>query len=70
MNQMRHRQHLTDCLKHLQLFLRQYENNENKDLVLMAEYLRKSMKHLGKLVGSVTTEDLLEVIFRDFCIGK
>ncbi|XP_057663869.1 tRNA modification GTPase GTPBP3, mitochondrial [Diorhabda carinulata] len=69
MNQIRHRQHLTNCLKHLKLFLAK-NNSQNHDLVLMAEYLRKALRYLGKLVGSVTTDDLLDVIFKDFCIGK
>uniref|UniRef100_A0A6P7GVV3 tRNA modification GTPase GTPBP3, mitochondrial isoform X1 n=2 Tax=Diabrotica virgifera virgifera TaxID=50390 RepID=A0A6P7GVV3_DIAVI len=69
MNQIRHRQHLTDCLKHLRLFIKSSDNH-NQDLVIMAEHLRRSLKHLGKLLGKVTTEDLLDVIFKDFCIGK
>ncbi|KAG5894471.1 hypothetical protein JTB14_032499 [Gonioctena quinquepunctata] len=65
MNQMRHRQHLTECLNCLQLFMKE---EKSRDLVLMAEYLRKSLRHLGKLVGNITSEQLLDVIFRDFCI--
>nr|XP_023024392.1 tRNA modification GTPase GTPBP3, mitochondrial isoform X1 [Leptinotarsa decemlineata] len=73
MNQIRHRQHLTDCLHCLQIFLDKINlefQNESHDLVLMAEYLRKSLRHLGKLTGNVTTDHLLDVIFKDFCIGK
>ncbi|KAJ8931820.1 hypothetical protein NQ314_015216 [Rhamnusium bicolor] len=72
MNQLRHRQHLTDCLNCLHLFLKEVSNDldVSTDLVLMAEHLRKALRHLGKLVGTVTTEHLLEVIFKDFCIGK
>jgi tRNA modification GTPase len=32
--------------------------------------LRMALYHLGSIVGSVTTDDLLENIFRNFCIGK
>ncbi|CAH1116264.1 unnamed protein product [Phaedon cochleariae] len=72
MNQLRHRQHLSDCLKSLQLFLDEVSSDDTKeyDLVIMAEYLRKSLRQLGKLVGNVTTDQLLNVIFKDFCIGK
>jgi tRNA modification GTPase len=37
---------------------------------LMAEDLRLSIRSLGKITGRVDVEDLLDVIFRDFCIGK
>ena len=37
---------------------------------LQAEELRAALQALGRLVGRVDVEDLLEVIFRDFCIGK
>ncbi|CAG9857103.1 unnamed protein product [Phyllotreta striolata] len=67
MNQLRHREHLGACLGHLESFLAQHQR---QDTVLMAEHLRKSMHQLGKLVGSVTAEELLDVIFRDFCVGK
>lgn len=37
---------------------------------LMAEDVRLSMRALGRITGRVDVEDLLDVIFRDFCIGK
>jgi tRNA modification GTPase len=37
---------------------------------LAAEELRVAAFALGKLLGRVDVEDLLEVIFREFCIGK
>jgi tRNA modification GTPase len=37
---------------------------------LAAEELRVAAFVLGKLLGRVDVEDLLEVIFREFCIGK
>ncbi|KAJ8969087.1 hypothetical protein NQ317_016332, partial [Molorchus minor] len=43
-------------------------SDDSVDLVLLAEYLRKALGHLGKLVGTVTTDQLLDVIFKDFCI--
>jgi tRNA modification GTPase len=36
----------------------------------MAEQLRLATRALGKLLGRVDVEDVLNVIFRDFCIGK
>jgi tRNA modification GTPase len=36
----------------------------------MAESVRDALAELGKIAGKTTVEDLLDVIFRDFCIGK
>jgi tRNA modification GTPase len=38
--------------------------------VLVAEELRLAMRALGRITGRVDVEDLLDVVFRDFCIGK
>jgi tRNA modification GTPase len=37
---------------------------------LIAEDLRAAATTLGRLTGRVDVEDILDVIFRDFCIGK
>lgn len=37
---------------------------------LIAEELRLAARGLGRLTGRVDVEDILDVIFRDFCIGK
>ena len=37
---------------------------------LTAEELRLAMRALGRITGRVDVEDLLDVVFRDFCIGK
>ena len=37
---------------------------------LIAEELRSAATALGRLTGRVDVEDILDVIFRDFCIGK
>jgi tRNA modification GTPase len=37
---------------------------------LLAEELRLAARALGKLTGRVDVEDVLDVIFREFCIGK
>jgi len=37
---------------------------------IMAEQLRLATRALGKLLGRVDVEDVLDVIFRDFCVGK
>ena len=37
---------------------------------VVAEELRLAARSLGRLTGRVDVEDILDVIFRDFCIGK
>jgi tRNA modification GTPase len=37
---------------------------------LAAEDLRSAATSLGRLLGRVDVEDILDVIFREFCIGK
>jgi tRNA modification GTPase len=37
---------------------------------LCAEDLRLALRSIGRITGTVDVEDLLDVIFRDFCIGK
>ncbi|MGB0719709.1 MAG: tRNA uridine-5-carboxymethylaminomethyl(34) synthesis GTPase MnmE, partial [Bdellovibrionales bacterium] len=60
----RHRQALESGLDHLQRSL-------NAALPeLTAEDLRLAIRALGRITGRVDVEDLLDVIFKDFCIGK
>lgn len=44
--------------------------SENQPLEILALELRDSLDRLGEIVGAVTTEDILNKIFDDFCIGK
>ena len=37
---------------------------------LIAEQVRLATRALERLLGRVDVEDVLDVIFRDFCIGK
>ena len=37
---------------------------------LVAEDLRLAIRYLGRITGRVDVEDLLDVVFNDFCIGK
>ncbi len=41
-----------------------------KEPELFAEDLRIAMRWIGRITGRVDVEELLDVIFRDFCIGK
>ncbi len=60
----RHRSALLECLDSLGRSL------ETDLPELCAEDLRLSTRYLGRITGKVDVEELLDVIFRDFCIGK
>ena len=64
----RHRQYLTRTMEDLSMFLTLV--NSEQDLVIAVEHLRLAIRSLGTITGIVYTEELLDVIFRDFCIGK
>ena len=60
----RHRLALEDCREALERAC------AGASAELIAEDLRLATRALGRLTGRVDVEDLLDVIFRDFCIGK
>jgi len=49
---------------------RAVEQGENGLEDLFAEELRLAGQSIGRITGRVDVEDILDVIFRDFCIGK
>ena len=63
----RHRQHLLQCVDHLNNFS---DKNDKKDFDKGAEDLRLATRQLGMIVGKVDVEEILGSIFNDFCIGK
>ena len=63
----RHRQHLQQCLDHLNNF---NQKKEIEDYDKAAEDLRLATRHLGMIVGKVDVEEILGSIFNDFCIDK
>lgn len=64
LTRQRHRAALTSCLA----ALRRAERAPAVEL--LAEDLRTAAAALGRITGRVDVEQVLDVIFRDFCIGK
>ncbi|KAJ8669712.1 hypothetical protein QAD02_000971 [Eretmocerus hayati] len=68
-SQERQRNLLQGCheclLKYLQII-----KSKNYDVVLASQEIRKATRELGKITGHVSTEEILDTIFRHFCIGK
>jgi tRNA modification GTPase len=62
----RQRKLLQETVVSLQRSVRVIQQGEE----LAAEDLRIAARSLGQLLGRVDVEDLLDAIFRDFCIGK
>lgn len=67
---------LPSRLRHVELlnetkrFLASALSGEERGQELRAEELRLAADRLGRIVGAVDVEDLLDVIFSQFCIGK
>jgi tRNA modification GTPase len=65
-SKLRHVELLEKALGHL----RSAASAEPDAVELRAEELRLAADRLGRIVGAVDVEDLLDVIFAQFCIGK
>jgi tRNA modification GTPase len=64
----RHRAALAECVDALRRAGAEGAGLGREDII--AEELRLAARALGRLVGKVDVENVLDVIFRDFCIGK
>jgi tRNA modification GTPase len=60
----RHRLALRECFERLT------DASVAPAVELLAEDLRLAVRAVGRITGRVDVEDLLDVIFREFCIGK
>jgi len=60
----RHRHALEEALAALRRAIQADESE------LTAEDIRLTLRALGRITGRVDIEDVLDVVFRDFCIGK
>ncbi len=65
---LRHKQALENANEALRNALQSMK--EGKPLEITAMFLRDALSFLGQIVGIVTTEEILELIFSEFCIGK
>ena len=41
-----------------------------KNYDILAEDIRQALREISKIYGKVDIEDILDIIFNDFCIGK
>ncbi len=66
LTRLRHLQSLQEACGHLKRF----SQNAGQDTVLAAEDVRMAVRSIGRITGRVGVEDMLDVVFSDFCIGK
>lgn len=62
----RHRHALEEAVRSLEHALAAPDDQPE----LMAEDLRLALRSIGRITGRVDIEDVLDVVFREFCIGK
>ncbi|MBZ9996487.1 tRNA uridine-5-carboxymethylaminomethyl(34) synthesis GTPase MnmE [Mesorhizobium sp. BH1-1-4] len=65
-SRLRHVELLSDANRHLLLAT----DDQGAGKELRAEELRLAADRLGRIVGAIDVEDMLDVIFGQFCIGK
>lgn len=65
---VRHYEGLKNALAEIRLVAETLDAGIPADLV--SEHLRSCIHHLSEIVGEVTTNQVLENIFKNFCIGK
>jgi tRNA modification GTPase len=65
-SRMRYREALVDCVEHLKFVL----ESDGLGAELRAETLRHASDCIGRITGKIDVEDLLDVIFSKFCVGK
>jgi tRNA modification GTPase len=68
LSRSRHRDALSRCLRHVEYGLSGFA--AAVEIEIVAEDLRLACDDLGRVLGRVDVEDVLDVVFRDFCIGK
>jgi tRNA modification GTPase len=64
LTRVRHRAALKQCHESL------VRANQGTEAEIVGEEVRMAARALGRITGRVDVEEILDVIFRDFCIGK
>ena len=65
-SRLRYRIALEECVQHLSYVL----DHDISDIELKAETLRHASDCIGRIMGKIDVEDLVDVIFSEFCVGK
>ncbi len=65
---LRHKKNLLDAKENLENFRDLLAEGQSSEFLALD--LREALDHIGEIVGIVTTENILDRIFSEFCIGK
>lgn len=65
---MRHRECLTKAIYHIQLAINAVKREEMQDLISID--IKAALISLNEIVGETITEEIIDHIFSQFCIGK
>lgn len=65
---LRHKTSLEQAHRSVEEAMRSLERKESGECIALD--IRAALDALGEITGAVSTEDILDRIFRDFCIGK
>lgn len=65
---LRHKVAIDNAISALRRASMDLKDSQPYEIVALS--LREALDHLGEIVGAVTTEDILNRIFSEFCIGK
>jgi tRNA modification GTPase len=61
---------LIEELKSVLLTINGMIRNRTNNIELIAEEMRQAIDIIGKLMGEITTDDIINQIFSQFCVGK
>ncbi len=64
----RHRRAVTEALNEIELFAR--ARREGLEMAVAATHLRAAVTALDQVIGTVSTDDVLDIVFATFCVGK
>ncbi|KCV70419.1 hypothetical protein H696_02762 [Fonticula alba] len=66
----RHRDYVSRAVSHLKVALAHLSPGGTQDAVLVAEECRAAAHALAGLAGKLAPDDVLDIVFAEFCIGK
>ena len=57
-----------ECLRKTKKYIEKSKHKKNYDV--FSEDIRLAIKEISKIYGKIDIENILDIIFSDFCIGK
>jgi tRNA modification GTPase len=59
---------VAEALSEIELFAR--ARKDGLEMVVAATHLRAAVTALDQVIGTISTDDVLDVVFATFCVGK